>query len=338
MSGGVDSSVSAHILQKQGYEVYGVFISIHTPSHIPCSSPQDKLDALRACAALTIPFFSFDATAVYEKEVIRPFVEAYCRGETPNPDVLCNTHVKFNALYTFLLKKGFTRFATGHYALTREVDGRIRLWRSADGDKDQTYFIYTIPQKVLDRILFPVGGLTKREVRTYASRAGLPAAGKRDSVGLCFLGDISMRDFLSAYIKPKPGEVRLLSGECIGTHDGAWLYTEGQRHGFAVSVRGPFVVVRKDIAANTLFVAHVSEVSAGSEQYTLVGTVFRRAPDGLLYARCRHRGDLYPVTFDAERNVVRFSEPQVVAPGQSIVLYTDDGECVGGGVRNGILH
>ena len=340
MSGGVDSSVAAYELLRDGYPVSGVFITIWNPPHIPCTAGEDRQDAMRACAALEIPFVEYDATEVYRKRVIEPFVEAYRRGETPNPDVLCNRFVKFDAVSSFVREKGFAHIATGHYAQAREVDGVRRLYRSVDSEKDQTYFIYTLSQEILDCVLFPVGAYTKQQVRAIARDAGLPAAEKKDSVGLCFLGAVSMRDFLSAYIEPKAGAVCLSeSKENIGTHSGAWFYTIGQRHGFTItdSAQGPYVVVGKDIEKNMLFVQKGAAARApGSRQFTLEDAVFRRPPaDGEhLAARCRHRGDLYPVSLTVRGSsaVVVFTEEQTVAKGQSVVVYGDDGECLGGGV------
>ena len=340
MSGGVDSSVAAYQLLQDGYAVSGVFITIWNPPHIPCTAAEDRQDAMRACAALEIPFIEYDATEVYRKEVIEPFVEAYRRGETPNPDVLCNQFVKFAAVSSFVREKGFAHIATGHYAQVREIDGVRRLYRSVDPEKDQTYFIYTLSQEILDCVLFPVGAYTKQQVRAIARDADLPAAEKKDSVGLCFLGAVSMRDFLSAYIEPKVGVVCLSeSKKNIGTHHGAWFYTIGQRHGFTITdgTQGPYVVVGKDVEKNILFVQKGAAARApGFRQFTLGDVVLRRLPaDGeRLVARYRHRGDLYPVSLtvhDGSAEVV-FQNEHVIAKGQSVVVYMEDGECLGGGV------
>lgn len=340
MSGGVDSSVTAYQLLQDGYAVSGVFITIWNPPHIPCTAAEDRQDAMRACAALQIPFIEYDATEVYREKVIEPFVEAYRRGETPNPDVLCNQFVKFDAVSSFVREKGFAHIATGHYAQVREADGVRRLYRSVDSEKDQTYFIYTLSQEILDRVLFPVGVYTKQQVRAIARDADLPAAEKKDSVGLCFLGAVSMQDFLSAYIEPKVGVVCLSeSKKNIGTHHGAWFYTIGQRHGFAITdtAQGPYVVVGKDIEKNILFVQKGTVADApGSRQFTLGDVVFRRLPaDGeRLVARFRHRGDLHPISLtvcDGSAEVV-FAEEHTIAKGQSVVVYMEDGECLGGGV------
>ena len=340
LSGGVDSSVATHLLLREGYSVYGIFITILSPAHIPCTTFVDRQDAMRACAAFSVPFLEFDATDLYRKQVIEPFVDAYRQGNTPNPDILCNQFVKFDAVRAFALEQGCTRIATGHYAQVKQCDGVRRLYRSVDADKDQTYFIYTLSQEILDSVLFPVGGYTKRQVRGIAASARLPAATKQDSVGLCFLGDVLMKSFLLAYIGQRTGAVVLLdSGRKIGTHDGVWFYTLGQRRGFVVSgvCPGPYVVVKKDTTNNVLFVRHAdADVTAGLEtQVTLVDTVFRRMPDSgeRVVARYRHRGELFPVSVRDEGGVrVSFDSPQHIAPGQSVVVYGHDGECLGGGV------
>lgn len=340
LSGGVDSSVTAHLLLQNGYTVSGVFITIWNPSHMPCSAAADRQDAMRACAALGIPFVEHDATSVYRKKVIEPFVEAYRRGETPNPDVLCNQFVKFDTAFSFIQEKECSHIATGHYGQVREIGNIHRLYRSVDEDKDQTYFMYTISQEVLNRTLLPIGGYTKKQVRALACNAGLPAAEKKDSVGLCFLGDISMQDFLSAYIEPQQGEVRSLENKkVIGTHNGAWFYTLGQRHGFSITdgTRGPYTIVDKDITRNMLFVQKdTAFYTHGSFQYTLKDAVFRRLPTGneKIVAQYRHRGEPHPasLTTHDDSATVTFTEKHTIAKGQSIVIYKNDGECLGGGV------
>ena len=334
VSGGVDSSVAALLLKERGLRVTGIFITIRNPAHIPCTSSDDRRHAMRACAAIGIPFLDLDATDAYRERVIRPLIDAYRRGETPNPDVSCNSAVKFGAIARLLLEKGFDRIATGHYARVRRVDGETRLFRSVDEEKDQTYFIHATPSDLLDCALFPVGGYTKRRVRSLASRVRLPAAEKKDSVGLCFLGDVGMKDFLSAYLPVKRGDVRRTDGEVIGEHDGAWFYTIGQRHGFRAASTLPQVVVRKDMRDNVLVVADTPETAAKRE-FLLADPVIRRLPQAALVARYRHRGALCPVSVTSNGAAVVFDRPQVVAPGQSVVLYTEDGECLGGGAARG---
>ena len=345
MSGGVDSSVTAHILQQKGCDVWGIFITIRNPSHIPCTSTADKQDAMRACAALGMPFREYDATAQYQEKVIEPFVEAYRHGETPNPDVLCNQYIKFDAVFSYAKSIGCSHIATGHYAQVNKVGTTNHLCQSVDTDKDQTYFMYTISQDALNHLLLPVGGYTKQQVRERATDAALPAAKKKDSTGLCFLGDISMKEFLSAYIDPQEGQVVLADGRHpIGVHEGVWFYTLGQRHGFTITEgpRVPYVVVGKDTDRNELLVAqNEQEQETGLCRYKIRESIFRRIPKTTdtgqsegVFARFRHRGKLIPVTLSIDGSTVEsvLGEAHMVAPGQSAVVYTADGECIGGGV------
>ena len=229
-----------------------------------------------------------------------------------------------------LLARGFDAIATGHYAQIHRNDGEARLFRSVDGDKDQTYFIHTVSSDLLEKIVFPVGDLTKQQVRSLAARAGLPAAAKKDSTGLCFLGNVTMKDFLSAYLPMTPGEVRLPNGTVVGEHDGAWFYTLGQRHGFRTAVQTPLVVVRTDVHGNVLIVDTAPD-NAAKHTFHLTDTVIRRLPPGPLLARYRHQGALHCVSVTSGAGEIRFDRPQLIAPGQSVVLYADDGECLGGG-------
>ena len=339
MSGGVDSSVAAYCLQREGYDVQAVFITIRNPSHIPCTSSQDKMDAMRAASALRIPFMEFDATDIYREHIIDELVRSYARGETPNPDVLCNSFVKFGAMRDLLTTKGFTTIATGHYAQVKQVGDEYRLYKSKDTEKDQTYFIYTISSEALAHTLFPIGDYTKEEVRRIATKSGLPSADKKDSTGLCFLGDISMKQFLGEYLTLKKGEVRRLEDDKpIGFHDGSEIYTLGQRHGITLhdSSDGPVFVCKKDVDRNIVWVSNKkpSQSSQARKEYKLNDVVMRRVPDDkeIIYARYRHRGNLHSVVWDEKHSIARFEETQAIASGQSVVFYAEDGECIGGGV------
>lgn len=331
VSGGVDSSTTAYLLKRHGYQVTGVFITIRNPAHITCTSSEDRQHAMRACAVLGIPFLDFDATAIYQERVLLPFVESYRKGETPNPDVLCNRVVKFGVLSEYLFGKGFSLIATGHYAKVCSDCGEARLFRSVDEEKDQTYFIYEIAPDILTNTLFPLGDYTKQQVRSLAKEAGLPAAERKDSVGLCFLGDVSLKEVLSAYLPIQQGVVERRDGTVIGEHDGAWFYTLGQRHGFRTTATTPQVVVQKKLASNVLVVDD-TVAHAKKQAFHLTDVILRRLPEEGLVARYRHRGPFYPVSVSEKGSHVSFAEPQPIAPGQSIVLYTADGECLGGGV------
>src|SRR3990167_422096 len=220
MSGGVDSSVAALRLQKQGYRVVGVFIKVWHPDFFVCNWEQERLDAMRVAAHLDIPFLTCDAEAAYRDEVAKYFISEYTQGRTPNPDVMCNRYVKFGAFIEFAKKRGADYIATGHYA--QKLAGEIgdELHRGLDGNKDQSYFLYSLSGEQLEYTLLPVGDTTKDIIRKEAAAAGIPTATKKDSQGVCFLGHIDIKDFLSHYVELLPGEVLNINGEVIGRHDG----------------------------------------------------------------------------------------------------------------------
>ncbi len=342
MSGGVDSSVSAALLQKAGYDVTGVFIRVWQPEWFECTWKEDRLDAMRVCAKLGIPFRDLDLSKEYKKEVVDYMIAEYKAGRTPNPDVMCNKTIKFGGFFDFAIGEGADFIATGHYARTK--DGR--LISSADTNKDQTYFLWTLTQEHLRRTLFPVGGMTKPEVRNLAEKYGLPTAAKKDSQGLCFIGKIDVTDFLSHYIKPKKGGVLNEAGKVIGTHDGAFFFTLGERHGFTITDKHPhdrpYFIVAKDVRKNTVTVSDSYKVSP--EKYGVREVRISRtnwipdAPErGHSYlARVRHRGPLEPCTVAVSRGkcaLVSFNTPKAgISAGQSLVVYTREGECLGGGI------
>ncbi len=255
LSGGVDSAVSASILKSQGYDVTGVFIKIWQPEFIECTWREDRLDAMRVCAALEIPYREIDLSDEYKQAVVQRMVAAYERGVTPNPDVLCNTIIKFGAFMRWAIDEGADYVATGHYA--RSENGM--LLRGIDTSKDQSYFLHGLTSAQLDRIIFPIGGMKKSEVRSLASKLVLPVAQKPDSQGLCFVGDISLPEFLSHYTVLKAGAVLDVSGTVVGSHDGAARFTIGQRHGFALHTAladaVPHYVISTDASGNTITIS-----------------------------------------------------------------------------------
>ncbi len=354
MSGGVDSSVSAALLLEQGYEVEGAFIVPWSPPWMPCTWRDERLDALRVAELLHIPFHTVDLSNEYEREVVQYLVREYEAGRTPNPDVMCNKHIKFGAFFDWAMEHGYAHVATGHYARiahTTECDGLTgpQLLCGVDTEKDQTYFLWTLTSAHLTRTLFPVGALTKSQVRLEAERLHLPTAKKKDSQGVCFLGKIDMREFLQHYIPPQTGAVLDRSGTVIGTHEGAVFSTLGQRHGFEVRQHGPndppLYVVAKNVSANTITVAPRVETSeAGGTWKTdtvhlsdlhWISDVPKRTFPLSCKARFRYRQPLIPVTVNSDGEVeatVDLGEPQAyVAPGQSLVFY-DNAICLGGGV------
>lgn len=352
MSGGVDSSVSASLLLSAGYHVSGVFIKVWEPPFLPCTWREERREAQRAAAHLGIPLLTLDLGEHYKKSVVDDFVAAYARGETPNPDVLCNREIKFGAFYEFAKREGANFIATGHYAQRSDVRGRSRLMRSADEEKDQTYFLWTLKQEVLKDTLFPIGGMLKSEVRRIADRAGLPNARKKDSQGICFLGDVDMATFLREFIPVDPGDVVDETGKVIGRHDGAILYTLGERHGFTVTTRTtesrPWFVVGKDISKNRLVVAQKIEISSGDvERPSSVSVVDWHMISGDpaekvlseegLTASLRYHQAPIPVRWDPERPLTLKSGVLLrdIAVGQSAVLYRN-GECLGGGMISAV--
>ncbi len=349
LSGGVDSSVSAALLKERGYEVSGAFIKTWTAPWLPCTWPKERLDAMRVAAHLRIPFYTVDLSKEYEHDVVNRFVAEYAAGRTPNPDVLCNSYIKFGGFLDWARARGFPMIATGHYAQVRHTpkeDGDVyALFAGNDTDKDQSYFLWMLTQDQLASTLFPVGEYEKPGVRALATQYGLPTAEKKDSQGICFLGQVDMADFLAHYIDTKKGAVLDQTGRVVGEHDGALLYTLGERHGFRVvhtsADEPPRYVVAKDIEANTITVAPRNETTHAVQGVTLAETNWIGvAPELLsqrtgLSARFRYRQPLIPVTVPAASGdgaQVVFSKPQqYVAEGQSLVLY-EGTQCLGGGV------
>lgn len=330
LSGGVDSAVSAALLKSQGYDVTGVFIRIALDGY-PCTAGEDKREAMRVAAHLRIPFLSIDLSKEYQERVFAEAVREFGRGRTPNPDALCNREIKFGLFFEWCRAQGADMVATGHYAHLK--DGL--LYAGADAEKDQSYFLWAVPQERLQRTLFPVGDLRKTEVRALAKRFALPNAERKDSQGLCFLGPISLDEMLARELELRPGEVLSPAGEVVGSHEGAARYTLGQRHGFTLSASSPetpaHFVVAKDAEANTITVspdrfpegAEETELELAEENW--IGG----AQDGPYLARYRYRQPLIEARKQGSR--VTLKEPHYVPEGQSLVLY-DGRRCVGGGV------
>ncbi|MEX0931597.1 MAG: tRNA 2-thiouridine(34) synthase MnmA [Candidatus Paceibacterota bacterium] len=345
MSGGVDSSVSAHLLKEAGYDVTGVFIKVWQPDWIQCSATEDRLDAMRVAAKLEIPFKTLDLESVYKKEVVDYMVSEYERGRTPNPDVFCNKEVKFGAFLDWALAEGSDYVATGHYAQsTQGESGAFRIEMGNDPNKDQSYFLWTVTQEKLQHILFPVGHLPKSDVRKIAERAGLVTAQKKDSQGLCFVGKIDLKEFLSHFVTEKDGVVLNVEGEEIGKHSGALFYTLGQRHGFTITKKtptdAPYFVVDKNISTNTIVVAQKNtegelpgEVSSVVlSQVNWISDIPKEGESVLV--RFRYRQNLSSAkVFISESDVrVIFDTPISSVPeGQSLVVYRDK-VMLGGGV------
>ena len=334
LSGGVDSAVSAALLKKEGFDVTGVFIRISLEGYL-CTAGEDRIDAMRAAAHLRIPFQEIDLSDAYKRTVFDLSIREFEAGRTPNPDALCNREIKFGLFFDHCIEQGADLVATSHYAQTKDE----LLYAGADQDKDQSYFLWAVPQEKLRRTVFPVGGYKKQKVRALAERFGLPNAARKDSQGLCFLGPISMDDMLHRELALAPGAVLDLRGKIIGAHEGAAAYTLGQRHGFALSANSPdarpHFVVAKDVAANTITVSAerypqgVTTTELELAQCNWIG----EAEDGEAMVRYRYRQQLIPATLrrTAQGASVVLKEPHFAPEGQSLVLYRKE-RCLGGGV------
>ena len=339
LSGGVDSAVSAALLQKAGANVTGVFIKGWYPPGMPCTWADDRRDAMRVAASLHIPFHTLDASVEYKKGVIDYLLAEYAAGRTPNPDVMCNREVKFGAFYKFAKEHGADFIATGHYArsLTHSENKEARLLRGIDASKDQSYFLWAVSREALAHTLFPISELPKSEVRTLAKRFTLPVAEKRDSQGICFLGSISVDEFLRQELGTEQGYAVDEKGKQIGTHDGVLLYTLGTRIALKDSEeQGPWYVVAKNIPTNTLTVSKQHHLEATSQKNILLRDTnwFVDPVVGEIYdAQFRYHGPLIQGTYASTTNIFTptdsLTEP--IASGQSLVLYKSD-ECIGGGI------
>lgn len=352
LSGGVDSAVSAHLLKQQGYDVVGIFMKNWEDDDDDeyCSSRQDFLDAASVADVLGIEMEHVNFAAEYKDRVFAEFLREYQAGRTPNPDVLCNAEIKFKAFLDHAMRLGAEKIATGHYARVRERDGRFELLKGLDASKDQSYFLHRLNQAQLSKTLFPVGELRKTEVRRIAAEIGLPNAKKKDSTGICFIGERPFREFLNRYLANQPGPIRNDRGRVIGEHMGLSFYTLGQRKGIGIggvkekgAPRGggehePWFVARKDIENNTLYVVQghdhpwLQSLELAADEASWVAG---EAPaPGAMAAKTRYRQADAACVLKAGANgafELAFQEPQwAVTPGQSAVLYDGD-VCLGGG-------
>ena len=347
ISGGVDSSVTALILKQQGYEVEALFMKNWHEEYIDgsCTWEADVEDALKVCEKLSIPLNTIDLSFEYWESVFKSFLRDYRRGATPNPDILCNQEIKFKAFIDHALNLGAEKIATGHYAQIQQNSQQINLLRAVDTHKDQSYFLCRLTQNQLSKSLFPVGDIQKNKVRKMAANAQLVTHDKKDSTGICFVGERPFREFLSQYIPVCKGEIQTVDGKTIGEHNGAIFYTIGQRQGLGIGgVMGapacPWYVVNKDIDSNILYVAQGHDnpllfslgVNASSLHwigYTVTSTPFRCT------AKTRYRQTDQPCTIksiEQDSGKIMFDEQQrAVTPGQYIVFYKDN-TCLGGGI------
>ena len=349
MSGGVDSAVSALLLKRAGHDVIGVFMKNweEKDDEGVCTATADWQDVQECCEKIDIPYYSVNFAKEYRERVFSLFLDEYRKGRTPNPDVLCNREIKFKAFLDFAMKLGAERLATGHFCRLREEADGVKLLRGVDTNKDQSYFLYMLTQPPLRRAVFPVGGLTKGEVRALAEEAGLPVAKKRDSTGVCFIGERDFKPFLQGFLPAQPGPMVTEAGETIGRHDGLMYYTLGQRRGLGIGGQkggdgGRWFVIEKDLENNRLVVAQgedsprlytthcrASQATwiaghAPAASFDCTAKYRYRQPDQRVHVEVGEGGEL----------LVTACEPQrAVTPGQSVVLY--DGEvCLGGAIAD----
>ena len=345
MSGGVDSSVAALLMKRAGHEVIGVFMKNweEKDENGVCTSERDWADVRQVCEALDIPYYSVNFAKQYRERVFEHFLSEYRKGRTPNPDVLCNREIKFSVCLDFAEQLGAEKLVTGHFANIDCVNGEYRLLRAADENKDQTYFLYMLGQRALSKAMFPVGNLTKAQIRQIAREAGLPVSEKKDSTGVCFIGERNFKQFLSGYLPAQPGDMVTPDGRVVGRHDGLMYYTLGQRRGLGIGGGGDgrrWFVVKKDLENNVLVVQQgedspllYTHAARGSELTWLSGRA--PAPEGVAYdcqVRLRHRQPLQRCTLTLSNGVARMRFPdaqRAVTPGQSAVFYQDR-VCLGG--------
>ena len=332
MSGGVDSSLTAALLVERGHDVTGVYMK-NWSEDLPgmeCPWAEDLADAKRVAVHLGIDFRVFDFENEYKHKVVEYMIDEYKLGRTPNPDIMCNQEVKFKLFLEASLEQGADCIATGHYASTKNGT----LYMAEDQNKDQTYFLYRVTGEALTKTLFPLGEYTKPEVRNMAEERGLTTAHKKDSVGICFVGQIGIRDFLGQYVETSRGHIiDTATNKTVGTHDGAIFYTLGQRHGLDVGGGLPYYVVGKNMDKNEVYVSNqLQNQLLWKSEVTLenIHWINDEPMSAAVLVRVRHRAELVPAAISG-RTVQFESEQRAITPGQSLVLYQDD-ICIGGGV------
>jgi len=345
MSGGVDSSVSAILLKEQGHDVTGIYMKNWSKDFpgMKCPWAEDLADAKRVAVQLDLDFEVWDFEQDYKQRVVDYMLAEFQKGRTPNPDVMCNEQIKFKLFYERAMERGADFIATGHYARTKIISDKeetsCELLRSVDENKDQTYFLYRMSDEATSHTIFPVGDMLKPEVKALAEKHGLDVAHKKESMGVCFVGEVGMKDFLHEYLDTKPGEIRELeTGKVLGYHDGAVFYTIGQRHGLYLGGGLPYYVVQKDLARNIVYVSrNLNAESLWTKELLLEDLQLRGGlteveleQNSQLQVRFRHRAPLVSARYKAGKAI--FSQAiKRPAAGQSLVFY--DGEvCLGGGI------
>jgi tRNA-uridine 2-sulfurtransferase len=348
MSGGVDSSVAALLLKEQGYDVIGIFMKNwdDTDENGVCTATEDYEDVIRVCNQIGIPYYAVNFEKQYWDKVFTYFLDEYRAGRTPNPDVMCNKEIKFKAFLEHAMNLGADYLATGHYARVEDRDGERKMLRGLDENKDQTYFLNQLNQSQLEKVLFPIGNLEKARVRELAKEAELATATKKDSTGICFIGERNFKEFLGNYLPAQPGNMETMTGEIKGKHDGLMYYTIGQRQGLGIGGSGePWFVVGKDLERNVLLVEQgFHNDLLYSDSITAVNISFvSDKPQPKTFectAKFRYRQPDNAVTVELQDDgtaKIIFKEPiRAVTPGQAVVFYDGD-ECLGGGTIDEIF-
>ncbi|MDO8265117.1 MAG: tRNA 2-thiouridine(34) synthase MnmA [Candidatus Parcubacteria bacterium] len=335
MSGGVDSSVSAALLKKAGFQVAGVFLRCYEQGG--CGTIEDLSMARLASDKIGIPFYVFDFRKEYKNKVIDYFIKGYASGKTPNPDIVCNSEIKFNLLFKKAMALGFDYLATGHYANIKKHGKKLRILKGKDPNKDQSYFLYALNPEVLPKLIFPVGKYMKKDVRGIAKKFGLPNAKRKDSQGICFIGKVKLYDFLKDFLPPRQGKIIDDKGDILGKHKGFYYYTIGQRKGLNLS-GGPYYIYKTDSKKNIVFVTKKKSKLDKKEVFISDLKWFSdKGPDLPLRVnakiRYRHKGaSARLIKKSNSKFLLVFNKPQwAIAPGQSAVFYKGN-ELLGGGI------
>lgn len=342
MSGGVDSSVAALLLKEQGYDVIGIFMKNwdDTDENGVCTATEDYEDVIRVCNQLGIPYYAVNFEKQYWDKVFTYFLEEYKAGRTPNPDVMCNKEIKFKAFLEHAMSLGADYLATGHYAQVVRENGKVKMLRGKDDNKDQTYFLNQLTEEQLSKVMFPIGGMEKSRVRELATEANLATATKKDSTGICFIGERNFKEFLSGFLPAQKGNMETFDGKVMGRHDGLMYYTIGQRHGLGIGGSGdPWFVIGKDLERNVLYVGQGFEHEMLYSDSIIATNVSWVSKDAIgksfeCTAKFRYRQPDNKVRVEVlDENTVKviFHEPiRAVTPGQAVVFYKEE-ECLGGG-------
>ena len=342
MSGGVDSSVCAAVLKEEGYKVVGLFMKNweELDEHGVCQSSKEYADVVAVCEKLDIPYYSVDFIAEYKDQVFNQFIEEYKLGFTPNPDVLCNREIKFKVFFEKAMELGADFLATGHYCQSKEIDGEYRLLKGADPLKDQSYFLYTIKKDILKKVLFPIGHLPKTQVRALAKKFDLATKEKKDSTGICFIGERNFKNFLSNYVLFEDGNFETLNGDIVGRHTGATYYTLGQRKGLGLGGQGePWFVVGKDMSRNVVIVErgefhpHMYADTLTATDLSFTSGQWTKSLPFKCKAKIRYRQkdqDCTVLKIEGDKIFVEFFKAQrAITKRQSVVFYDGD-ICLGG--------